>query len=249
MKTKLICFFVFAFSIFNAIAQTNYEDVVYLKNGSVIHGVIIEQVPNVSIKIKSGPNTFFYKMDEIEKFTKEEVKKEEGGGGIKDYGFKPKGFVCNYELGFVDYPAGDDLAMLSVMLVHGYQFNPYFSLGIGAGAEISSKNVYNIPAYLDARIYFTKTRCAPFFNLATGYNLYIYDTYSYSYYGYSSSSSTSTANGFLVNPAFGVRFAISKKVGVTTTLGYKYNGQDSYDGYNHNYLSLHAVTLRWGIIF
>ncbi len=51
--------------------------VVYLKNGSIIHGIIIEQVPNVSIKIKSGPNVFFYKMEEIEKFTKEEVKKED----------------------------------------------------------------------------------------------------------------------------------------------------------------------------
>lgn len=39
-------------------AQTNYEDVVYLKNGSIIHGIIVEQIPNESIKIESGPNTF-----------------------------------------------------------------------------------------------------------------------------------------------------------------------------------------------
>ena len=30
-------------------AQGNYQDVVYLKNGSIIRGIIIEQVPNVSI--------------------------------------------------------------------------------------------------------------------------------------------------------------------------------------------------------
>jgi hypothetical protein len=57
---------------FHAVAQTNYEDVVYLKNGSVIHGMIIEQVPNESIKIKTADrNIFIFKMEEIEKITKE----------------------------------------------------------------------------------------------------------------------------------------------------------------------------------
>lgn len=241
MNSKFICLLILFAMALTATAQTNYEDVVYLKNGSIIHGIIIEQVPNVSIKIKSGPNVFFYKMEEIEKFTKEIVQKQEGG--MNDYEFKKKGFVFNYELGFVDYPAGTDLAMLSVMLVHGYQFSPHFSLSMGTGAEISSQGVYNVPAYLDARIYFLKTRATPFFNFATGYNLNISGN---SYYGGSSSAS----NGFLVNPAFGVRFAINKKVGVTTTLGYKYNGQ-SFENYwgDNSFTSLHAVTLRWGIIF
>ena len=48
-----------------------YEDVVYLKNGSIIHGMIIEQAPNRYIKIQSGKNIFVYQMDEIEKITKE----------------------------------------------------------------------------------------------------------------------------------------------------------------------------------
>lgn len=240
MKLKSFWLLILVVAALNVMAQTNYEDVVYLKNGSIIHGVIIEQVPNVSIKIKSGPNVFFYKMEEIEKFTKEEVKKEDGGGGMKDYEFKKKGFVFNYELGFIDYPSGgDDLALLAIMLVHGYQFNPHFSLGLGAGAEISSKGAYNIPVYADARVYFLKTRCTPFFNFAFGYNHFIGDN------GYNGSQS----NGFLINPAFGARFALNKKVGVTTTLGYKYDAQfyDAWDGYE--LASLHAITLRWGIIF
>ena len=48
-----------------------YEDVVYLKDGSVIRGLIVEQIPNKSIKIKSGKNLFVYQIDEIEKLTKE----------------------------------------------------------------------------------------------------------------------------------------------------------------------------------
>jgi hypothetical protein len=57
-----------------------YEDVVYLKNGSIVHGTIMEQVVGESIKIKTNDgNLFIFKMDEIEKMTKEElvIKKDE----------------------------------------------------------------------------------------------------------------------------------------------------------------------------
>ncbi len=56
------------------LAQQGYEDVVYLKNGTILHGVIIEQIPNKSIKIQTADrNVFVFKIDEIERFTKEEV--------------------------------------------------------------------------------------------------------------------------------------------------------------------------------
>jgi hypothetical protein len=52
--------------------QETLKDVVYLKNGSIIHGLIIEQIPNQSIKIQTEDNNiFFFKMEEIEKLTKE----------------------------------------------------------------------------------------------------------------------------------------------------------------------------------
>ena len=43
-----------------------YEDVVILKNGSEIHGIIIEEKPYEYIKIQSGKNTFVLQFDEIE---------------------------------------------------------------------------------------------------------------------------------------------------------------------------------------
>ena len=47
-------------------------DVIYLKNGSVIKGMITEQIPNVSIKIQTKDGSIFiYKMEEIEKMGKE----------------------------------------------------------------------------------------------------------------------------------------------------------------------------------
>lgn len=55
--------------------KQQFLDVVYLKNGSVIKGTIIEQVPNVQIKIQTKDgNIFVYKIEEIEKMTKEQSK-------------------------------------------------------------------------------------------------------------------------------------------------------------------------------
>ena len=55
-----------------ALSQQEYEEVVYLKNGSVIKGTIIEQVPDVSIKIQTKDgNIFVYQMEEIDRITKE----------------------------------------------------------------------------------------------------------------------------------------------------------------------------------
>lgn len=56
----------------NARSKNELQDVVYLKNGSIIRGLIIEQVPNVSLKVQTADgNVFVFQMDEVAKITKE----------------------------------------------------------------------------------------------------------------------------------------------------------------------------------
>lgn len=48
------------------------EDVVYLKDGSMIRGTIIQQIPNAHLTIRiTGGSTFTYAMSEIIRITKE----------------------------------------------------------------------------------------------------------------------------------------------------------------------------------
>lgn len=69
---KLILTITMLFAVIYLTAQANYIDVVHLKNGSIIKGIIIEQRPNVSVKIKNFEgNTFFFNMDDIELIKKE----------------------------------------------------------------------------------------------------------------------------------------------------------------------------------
>ncbi|MBU0475298.1 MAG: porin family protein [Bacteroidetes bacterium] len=68
----IICNFLIVTSI--TFAQVGYRDVVYLKNGGKVIGIIIEQIPNISIKIEtSNGSLLVFKMDEIEKMVKEKI--------------------------------------------------------------------------------------------------------------------------------------------------------------------------------
>ncbi len=52
--------------------QGNLEEVVYLKNGGITRGVIVEQIPNKTLKIQTRDgNVFVYSFNDIEKITKE----------------------------------------------------------------------------------------------------------------------------------------------------------------------------------
>ncbi len=80
-------------------AQQNYQDVVYLKNESIIRGTIIEQVPNQSIKIETADrNVFHYKMEEIEKLSKEQIQGK-NHSSVTSSGL-PKGYQGIVELGY-----------------------------------------------------------------------------------------------------------------------------------------------------
>jgi hypothetical protein len=57
-----------------AFGQSQSRDIVYLKNGIVLKGEIVEQILNTSIKIKTADgNIFVYPMSDIDKITKEGV--------------------------------------------------------------------------------------------------------------------------------------------------------------------------------
>jgi len=52
--------------------KVEYIEVLYLKNGSIIRGMIIEQIPNEQVKIQtSDGSVFVYTMDQVLKITKE----------------------------------------------------------------------------------------------------------------------------------------------------------------------------------
>ena len=60
-----------------SLSAQNMQEVVYLKNGSIIKCVVIEQVPGESLKIQTYDGSIFvYKMSEVEKIIKNQLQKK-----------------------------------------------------------------------------------------------------------------------------------------------------------------------------
>lgn len=81
MRTYLCVFLLIVLIVSSAtvlFSQNATKDVVYLKNGGVVKGNIIEVIPEKSLKIQtSDGNVFVYTMSQIEMITKEAVQSNE----------------------------------------------------------------------------------------------------------------------------------------------------------------------------
>lgn len=60
---------------FTSLAQSNLVDVIYLKNGSIIRGIVVEQVPGQAIKLQTADGSLFvFEAEDITKMTREAAK-------------------------------------------------------------------------------------------------------------------------------------------------------------------------------
>lgn len=234
---KILTLILFVFTTTLVFAQSNYQDVVYLKNGSIIRGIIIEQVPNKSIKIETlDRNIFVYQIDEIEKFTKEPYQGK-SGSSLYNTGLQ-SGYIgivqLGYQIGVGDY----GMDRLKLNIINGYQLNPYFSLGIGTGLRYYfDAEAVLIPFFADFRANFINKKVSPYLSLGMGYS---FDA-TYNFKGI----------GFLLNPAVGVSFKVSGKSAVNIGLGYemqKIKFYEPWSGYTYVENS-GALCIIGGVLF
>ena len=75
-----------AFALASQVCAQQMEDVVHLKNGGIVRGMIIEQIPNESLKVQTQDGSLFvYTMDEIAKASaKNQVVYLKNGSVIRD---------------------------------------------------------------------------------------------------------------------------------------------------------------------
>lgn len=195
----------------------NYQDVVYLKSGSVIRGTIIEQVPGVSIKIETADkNVFVFKIEEVDKMTRE-VSQNSGSpsGSLKNSGY----------LGMINFGYGmgtgdaDKVNIIKFDNINGYQFNQYFSLGFGYGIKywwVEDFSAVLVPLYADARGYFLPGKVSPFLSFQAGYSIELTPAFQ--------------GLGMLLDPSLGVRIRTTDKNGINIGLGLYFQ---KYRNYNY----------------
>ncbi|QQS28335.1 MAG: hypothetical protein IPM47_15935 [Sphingobacteriales bacterium] len=129
-------FFVVVFALLVCVtgfAQKRMQSVVYLKNGSILRGELInpESSGKVSIKI-TGNNVFVFDLSEVEKITTE--------SSATKLEYKKHGYSHSSEFGFLIGGEGDGIG-LGLQTINGYKFNPYAALGAGVGVQF----YWNLP--------------------------------------------------------------------------------------------------------
>lgn len=155
LKITLIAILMCTVAVFKLQAQDYREDVVYLKNGSIYRGTIIEQVPNVSLKIEiAGGSVVAINMADVTKMTKEPrvydqprypMHEHFGMHGwrhmdsatkaqLMEFHPRRRGYFLQAQLLIENLQGG-------VRIINGYKFNRFAYLGIGIGADF----LFNAP--------------------------------------------------------------------------------------------------------
>lgn len=228
-----------------AAAQGNMDEVVYLRDGSSTRGLIIELVLGSSITIRDREGELHtYPMSEVVRIRRES----------KPPILQRAPFYASIEVGMTDYPIPHqtayktNIAMASVNVIAGAKFARKFYSGLGFGADIYNTHIYHLSAYWHMRAFFTRHKIAPYMDINAGYNGLILTDVS------RGDTERLHENGGMANLAIGMRAALSSKVALTLSVGYKLVAfpQSSYSAplYSDNDKSIgHGLTVRGGVQF
>jgi len=238
--------------------NSSYEDVVYLKNGTTIRGRIIEQVPDVSITIQTRKeNVYYYKMDEIEKITRELSQLQEKNHFLPHPRIKNDSIPIKVRgyLGLVEIEGGfgfKKINRFSTSFINGYRVIPEFAFGIGIGtrlfiSRLGMGNSLGFPFFLHLRSdCFTKKKASLYVSLNIGYNISIMRARNY------------IPEGILIEPSFGIGFKIRNNNRMNIGLVFPINRVKYYYDYYYYYPYPYegdgkrmdgAITLKIGFSF
>lgn len=151
------------------------EDVLYLKNGSVIRGNIVGQAIGNYVKIEVlGGSVFVYEEAEINQITREpalyrsitlKLRKD-----LVPIVYRPRGFyqLASFDLGFAEDEWGG-YATPTLRYRAGYSLNRFLALGLGSGLDFYENGAMLIPLFADIRGDLLHKPVTPHYFLNFGY--------------------------------------------------------------------------------
>lgn len=223
------------------VASAQYVETVHLKNGGIIHGIIIEQIPNEKLKIQTRDgNVFVYTFDEIEKITKEVPTRHQAPAGFhrsnSNWSLNPK-YQGSVDVGYSLGVGFWKFDRVEFSTSHGCLINPYIYVGAGVGVHyfynVFDSSAVSVPIFADFRGNFLQGELKPFVNFRIGY-------------------SVADTDGLYLSPSVGVSF---KRFDIS--VGYSYQSTPIVWGewdetsaiYYKDSVNLGAITFKVGVRF
>ena len=156
-------------------AQRFHEDVIELKDGSVIHGWIVEQKPGEYVKIELlGGSILVYQQEEIEKISREysrykSIRRQLNHHRQPIY-YRETGFYSIVSTSFMfNENRWNGLRIdMGIQVRTGYRFNRHFGAGVGTGIEFYEAGII-IPFFVEANGDLMKKRITPHYQAQIGF--------------------------------------------------------------------------------
>lgn len=184
MKRFFIYMFVLLIAAASSMAMA--QDVVYLKNGSVIKGSVVEINPSESLKIRTADGSLFvYNMSEVDRIERDNNSISNSSVFDSDEYLEP-GFRGLVDIG-ANYGFGDaeDNYQVSLAFTGGYQINKLLFVGAGVAPTLNLFDnkwkdevdaSFVIPVFTAVRLDFLNKKVSPFINARIGYSINTEDT-------------------------------------------------------------------------
>lgn len=188
MSIRFLLFAVAALFAASASAQQGgVRDVVYLKNGSVIHGSVVEVTPSTVTIVNGLGDRMVFDMPGVERIVKEQLPVAAGGFAPADEEPRRDDLGCparGYR-GFVDFNIMEGFLVrdegydghyshVGILTTHGFQFNPKIFVGAGMGvlwqADTNQSDDFDciVPVYSAFRCDFLARKVSPFVDVRLG---------------------------------------------------------------------------------
>lgn len=226
---KVIALVAFLSLVTTVVAQ-NKKVEVFLKNGSIIKGKLIEAASPEQIKVKSGGTLWVFKNAEVDT-----VIVGKAGRTLKPAEIP---YFINVEYGvLLGNSNNEDENVGFFHSSFNYRTVQNLYVGAGAGVEYFMEQTY-IPAFAKFEYRFRQTRFSPLLFVKTGYLIPGENQDSRIYQDYDSRNVPpkylNAKGGFMVNPGFGFTAYAGENFGFRFSVGYRYHslsytGKDKYE--------------------
>jgi hypothetical protein len=242
-----------AFLLLGGLSARAQNDLVRLKDGSVVRGTVIEYIVGDHIRIRTDEgNVHEFKANQIEKTSV---------GGKASIELKTRGYfnisALQVAIGNNGYRA---VATPGFTMVNGWQWNDHLLTGLGVGIE-SMGDQMQAPIFLDGRWKFFKGSFSPFAGAMAGYALPLQGTGRYYYYDFAPNYIDKNYGGITLGAQAGFMAQMGQHFGMTGAIGYRYQNQrrdyTQYYWQNGEYITypvsersqLNRLTMNFGLIF
>jgi hypothetical protein len=252
MKYFLILVYILLFgNLLLGQASEAKPDVVYLKNGSIFKGEILDYHPDKQLKLELSNSGIIITLEskKVKKIIQGDVDSVNLKRVERPYHFREKGF---YNATYVMANAGGSAFDVTetnygfgVQTSFGYQFHRLLGVGVGIGMDYYYKGSGEnfMPVFGEVRGYLFSKKWTPTYSFAVGHGFAFKDE---------DRNITQADGGWMILPAIGIRMGGAKTMNFTLDAGVKIQkGKFEFTNWEvtEHRMTYRRLVVRAGFIF